>query len=264
MPWRDALAMAWAVRAQAAEREIIGHVPASWAAHRFLLLARLAWLARTDWYTTMIQLKSWVPAAAVALLLPLAQAHAETTGIETTGTATGGDETVIEILAPSNGETVPTEFTVSVSGSHADSSAAISLGLSVDGVPVDESCPGGGVCMFELELAPGEHVLVGLLESDIAPLEQSEAVTVMVTDAMDSDGPDPDATGSGSTTGSDDATDSGGAHESSDDGTGAPADDDLDADKSGCACSTREDGPGPLAPALALLVLAGLGPRRRR
>lgn len=206
-----------------------------------------------------------VAAAIAAVLLPSSSALGETSsasGGSASGSDTGIDDAVtIEIIGPGDGATVFPEVTVTVMTS-TDSDAIIeSVQLTVDGELQPESCDTAGTCMFDLELEPGTHTLEAIAPTT-SGMEYSDSVVITVVERPGEgaatggesgdppDGPTGDA-------GVDAGVDAGATDEGGTDDANA---DELDSEKSGCACTAGSDGDrAPL-----LLALLGLIPVLRR
>lgn len=195
-------------------------------------------------------------AGTFALLGAPELAWAETSG----GSGSGGDcgsceqpAQTVQLLSPTDGATVPRDFTVEASATFtcsADDCGSFEdypsgLTLYVDG-DVEATC--GDDCSFtdarfQVSLEPGEHRLRVEVQYDFHT-ETTEEITVTVEGEA---GPG----GSGS---------SGGAPAGSSSSTGGEADPDPSEQTSGCSASGSQGAPA----GLAALLLLGVGALRRR
>lgn len=173
------------------------------------------------------------------------------------------DEDEVCILAPQDGTTfegAPAMIMVDVEATHGSNLVIEEVGLRVDNVDFEGTCPGPGMCSFEVELEEGEHELRAYASRNLGPELVSNIVTVtVVPEGGTSSSTGASGSGSSSTSGSS----SGGTGASTADAE--PGGDEGGREEAGCSCTHRGrggTGTGSAMATLVVLLVAGRGRRK--
>lgn len=172
------------------------------------------------------------------------------------------DEDEVCILAPQDGTTfdgAPATIEVDIEATHGSNLVIEEVGLRVDGVDFEGTCPGPGACSFQVELDAGEHELRAYASRNLGPELVSNIVTVTVVVA---DGGTSSSTGASSGSGESSTSASGASTGGAGASTGdaEPGGDEGGREEAGCGCTQHGGGPSAMA-TLVVLLVAG---RRRR
>jgi MYXO-CTERM domain-containing protein len=172
------------------------------------------------------------------------------------------DEDEVCILAPQDGTTfegASAAIDVDIEATHGSNLVIEEVGLRVDGVDFEGTCPWPGVCSFQVELEEGEHELRAYASRNLGPELVSNLVTVtVVPEGGTSSTTDASTSGDSSTSGSS----SGGMAASTGD-EAEPGGDEGGREPEGCSCTHRGGAGGSSAMAtLVVLLVAGRGRRK--